>query len=403
MSVKARLDRLRSESTHQSPAAHLLAERIGRLRVAQRSNSVGAGMEATGRHGLLPGVAIAAGVRLVERRIAFGTQHGRYRLARIESSAQQGLPETADLDQQRLLFLDTETTGLNGGSGTLAFLVGMARLQRGELIMRQYLLNRFDGESAMLTALAAEVRQDDTLVTYNGKSFDLPLLATRFRMIGAVDPLPSLAHLDLLHPVRRLFAQHWVDCRLARAEQQLLGFFRHQDLPGAQVPAAWTDWIRDGDAGRLTQVCRHNGWDLLSLALLLPRLAEIHRHPAAHGADPLAAARGYRKAGRDTSALTLLIEQRASLGVRGLTELAALLKRRGEVHTACAIWHDLCLRGDQTAHEQLAKHYEHTVGDYQRALAYAEALQEGDRKAHRCARLQRKLAHSEQQSQIAYG
>ena len=190
---------------------------------------------------------------------------------------------------------------------------------------------------------------------------------------------------------------------MAWDEQQLLGFNRHNDLPGAQAPSAWFDWIRDGDAGRLAQVCRHNGWDLLSLALLLPRLAEIYRHPAAHGADPLAAARGYRKAGRDASALTLLIEQRASLGVRGLTELAVLLRRRGELQTACAIWHDLCLRGDQTAREQLAKHYEHTVGDYQRALAYAEALQEGDRKAHRCARLRRKLARSERQSQIAYG
>jgi len=402
MSVKARLANLRRGLPETVPVATGLATRIDRLRVSRQTDRRKSGSDEGKLCQALQGAEIADGVLLVERRIAAGTAHGNGRVGR-SLLRPKDLPDTAGVDPENMLFLDTETTGLSGGSGSLAFMVGLARLEEDDFIVRQYLLTRFAGEQAMLQAVAAWVRADDLLVTFNGKTFDLPLLSTRYRMAGVTDPLLSLPHLDLLYPVRRAFSRKWDDCRLARVERQLLEFQRRNDLPGAEAPAAWFDWIRQGDGGRLPQVCRHNQWDLLSLALLLPKLVDVYRNPGRHGADPLGIARAYRKVGQDACALMRLLDQKTELGDEGLAELAGLLHRSGQQPGARAIWQALSARGNQTAREQLAKHFEHEIKDYRRALAYAAALYDDGGKQRRCSRLRRKLARLDRQSLIEFG
>ena len=402
MRVKTRLAALRQELPTASLETSGLADRIDRLRVARQPGGRKSDGDENSLRQTLQGVQIADGVILVERRIVNGVGHGSRNLGQI-GAVVDIFPDAVGLVPERLLFLDTETTGLCGGSGTLAFMVGMARLEQGDLIVQQYLLTRFAGEQAMLSALGASLREGDVLVTYNGKSFDLPLLSTRCRMAGVNDLLGSIPHIDLLYPVRRAFSRRWDDCRLARVERQLLGFHRRNDLPGAEAPAAWFDWIRQGDGGRLPQVFRHNQWDLLSLALLLPRLSEVYLNPGIHGADPLAVARAHRKAGREAFALALLLRQKPELERAGLAELAGLLKRSGQQRAARSIWKALSARGDQAARERLAKHFEHDLQDYAGALACADALYDGAEKQRRCSRLRRKLGEVDRQSRLEYG
>jgi hypothetical protein len=205
----------------------------------------------------LPGREVAPGLRLIEERIAIPQ--------RSLAGAAGGRP---------LLFLDTETTGLAGGTGTLAFMIGAARWTGGALELRQWLLTRISGECHMLEALAGWLAPDDQLATYNGKCFDRPLLSTRFRLQRLPDSLARREHHDLLHAVRRGYRGRWENCRLLTAERELLGVVRHDDLPGAQAPAAWRTFLRGGNTTDLNRVATHNRQDLISLArladLLLP-------------------------------------------------------------------------------------------------------------------------------------
>ena len=402
MSVKRRLaalNRQLPESPFERPG---LALRIQRLRATPHRAARNPDGDEKRLRRALQGVEIADGVILIERRIASGSMHGSRSLGKVES-LNVLFPDAIKLLPERLLFLDTETTGLCGGSGTLAFLVGIARLEREDLIVRQYLLTRFGGEQAMLNAVATSVRASDVLVSYNGKSFDLPLLEARNIMADVKSPLGSISHLDLLFPVRRAFSRRWEDCRLARVERRLLGFHRHNDLPGAEAPAAWFDWIQQGDDARLPLVCRHNRSDLLSLALLLPLLPEVYRNPGLYGADVSSVARLHLKAGREELALQLLLREKSNLEQAGLALLAGLLKRSGQLRGARAIWKTLAAGGDQAARVRLAKHYEHDLSDYARALDCADGLCESDEKQRRCSRLRHKLGEIDRQSRFEYG
>jgi uncharacterized protein YprB with RNaseH-like and TPR domain len=208
-------------------------------------------------------------LRLTQR-LPLSRRHGRCSLSSLTRPLRHLIPGGQDW-----LCLDTETSGLAGGSGTLAFLVGLVRLQEGQLWLRQYLLTGYSPEPALWALLAEELRGGETLVSYNGKSFDLPLVATRCSLNRCPNPWQGMAHLDLLYLTRRLYAATWPDCRLATAEQRLLGLERSGDLPGAEVPRVWRDWLRHGRRQGLRAVLRHNQSDLLSLALLLPALDQI--------------------------------------------------------------------------------------------------------------------------------
>jgi len=175
----------------------------------------------------------------------------------------------------RLLHFDTETTGLAGGTGTRAFMIGAADWVEGRFRLRQLTITSMAAEVAMLRVFAGWLNEDTVLVSYNGKSYDAPLLSTRYRLARLQNPLQGLGHLDLLHPVRRRWKGEWNNCKLGTAERQLLGVVREDDLPGSEAPAAWLTYLRGGSAANLRRVAQHNAQDLKSLAGILLHLATM--------------------------------------------------------------------------------------------------------------------------------
>lgn len=404
MSLKNKLDNLLKQAgqapkasppPQDSPAAQTsVAERIQRARAqahVPRTPSTKMSDEALAQQ--LGGSCLAPGVLLLERRLSLQERHGAHVLAQLVAKP-RALPEAEPHALEQLVFMDTETTGLAGGSGTLVFLLGLARVQGDQLVCRQYLLTTFAGETAMLNAAADWLVDTRAMVTFNGKSFDAPLLTTRARLAGAADVFSNLHHIDLLHPTRRAFGFRWPDCRLATVEKELLRFVRTDDLPGSEAPATWFEWVHLGRAERLPDVAEHNYWDLVSLAALLPLLGEIQHDPDTWHADVLAFARAHIKQERFEKAIYLLEKCRASLDEKGLLELAWLYRRKDEWTTAKAIWEPLAEQGSTEAREWLAKYYEHVVKDIQQALAYAYALPDRDSHRHRRERLEARLARA---------
>ncbi|RDI98667.1 exonuclease [Dyella solisilvae] len=209
----------------------------------------------------LPGRTIAPGVQLSESVESWPPMPAAFdaSFARIAET----------IAPERLLLFDTETTGLAGGTGTRAFMIGVADWHEGRFRERQLLITTLGGEEAMLDCFASWLRPDSVLVSYNGKSYDAPLLKTRFRLHRRACPLDGLTHIDLLHPVRRRWRGVWENCRLATAERQLLRVVREDDLPGSEAPAAWLGFLRRGSTGPLHRVARHNSQDLRSLGGIL--------------------------------------------------------------------------------------------------------------------------------------
>lgn len=215
----------------------------------------------------LPGRELAPGLLLVERSYDLGAIPPQFN-ARFAGAGFDAI------DRDVLLHFDTETTGLSGGTGTRAFMIGAADWVDRKLRVRQLYLTAMAGEQAMLEIFAGWLRPETVLVSYNGRCYDSPLLATRYRLARMANPLVGLRHLDLLFPVRRRFRGVWENCRLATIERQWLGVIREDDLPGSEAPRAWRDYLRGGSALPLRRVIAHNDQDLRSLSALLLRLGE---------------------------------------------------------------------------------------------------------------------------------
>nr|WP_242464180.1 ribonuclease H-like domain-containing protein [Halorhodospira halophila] len=287
--MSKRIDRLRAQAGGRAVAAVSesatpgVRERLARIetrqrRAAWRPRSQRPDDQAVAEQ--VGGSVLAPGLIEVERVVGLDTAYGRQSLAPLRG-ALQGMPEGAELDPQRALWLDTETTGLAGGTGTVVFLLGVGCLAGSDLRVRHWLLTGFSGEPAMLERLSELLGGTDGLVTYNGKSFDIPLLQSRARLHGVDLGLQGRMHLDLLHPTRRVFRRHWPNCRLTTAERRLLGRERLDDLPGAEAPAAWLDFLQRGDPRQLPAVVRHNSDDILALAALWVALDRVYREGGA--------------------------------------------------------------------------------------------------------------------------
>ncbi len=180
--------------------------------------------------------------------------------------------------QGRMLFVDLETTGLAGGAGTYAFLIGCAWYQNGCLRVRQFFLSDFGAERLLLEAFAELAGQAGAVVTYNGKSFDLPLIDTRFVLHRMETPFAGIPHIDMLHPARRLWRQDDngdSGCSLAALEQSLCGYVREGDVPGFEIPSRYFRFVRSGDARGLAAVMEHNRLDLVSLAMLTAQASQL--------------------------------------------------------------------------------------------------------------------------------
>ncbi len=295
-------------------------------------------------------------------------------------------------DPQRPLFLlDTETTGLGTAAGTLVFLIGMAWWEGPTLRVVQLWLPDHPDEGAFLDALTGYIPRDAWLVTYNGRTFDWPLLTTRFRLMRR--PPPELAgHLDLLPISRALFRHRLPDARLASVEAGVAAVRRRGDLPSALIPDRYFAWLRRGEAEPLRDVLEHNHQDVVSMARLLAvlavRLADPAGHAAAHPGDLVGLARVYRRRGRTAEALMCLESALAlpdperSSWTGGTTfdrgqawlEQAALFGSQGRSDEAVDAWQQAIRCGGRTAvlgWIGLAKHREHRARDPQGALAAA--------------------------------
>jgi uncharacterized protein YprB with RNaseH-like and TPR domain len=211
----------------------------------------------------LPGKEIAPGLRLIEAQLPAEP---------LPATISGAFDRREDFDPRRILFFDTETTGLAGGTGTRAFMIGAAHWGDGALHVRHLLITTLAAETAMLELFASWLDADTLLASYNGKSYDAPLLRTRYRLARMLDPTAQLDHVDLLYPSRRRYRGLYENCRLATIERQVLKIVREDDLPGSEAPAAWLGYLRGGPAHNLRRVARHNHQDVVSLSRLMLHL-----------------------------------------------------------------------------------------------------------------------------------
>ncbi len=340
----------------------------------------------------LRGDVIANGLIQIDNIVPLSHRHGSVLLGELRQAplALLGLPENTSLEG--LLFFDTETTGLAGGTGTVAILIGLARVDGDGIHIRQYLLTAFGGEAVMLAVMRDWIDEAVHLVSFNGKSFDAPLLAARYRLAASRDPLVDKDHLDLLHATRRAFSGAWADCRLQTAEQRLFGLYRDDDMPGALIPQVWGEFLRGGPAEPLKGVAQHNLLDILSLAALMNVVATTYAQPGHEQANALGIARALRKSGAEALSLAHLTQSYRVLDERAQLELASLQRRHGEWAAAIAIWQALAQDGSLAATLCLAKYHEHVGRDYAEALRWTQALLAAEPQRHqqRYARLLRR-------------
>src|SRR5215469_775629 len=318
--------------------------------------------------------------------------------------------EIANAAPERWAFLDTETTGLAGGTGTYAFLIGVGSIDATGFRLRQFFMRDYSEEPSLLYRLAEHLSQFDVLITYNGKAYDQPLLETRFRMVRARHPFDRLPHLDLLFGARRLWKLRLESCRLMDLENQILGVERQGDLPGEMIPYCYFEFLRTKQAFRLVPIFHHNAIDILSLACLTAIVPFAFRRPEEaplrHGADMIGLGRWLKQAGRDEEALQVF-RRAVDLGLpdallfRTLWDIAAMEKRAGRSAAALGVITDLAASRNPyraKALEELAKHYERLEKNYTMAMemnAAALALGETPQLRKREERLRKKLEGSQ--------
>lgn len=337
-----------------------------------------------------------------------------------------GGTELTSVDFRQASFLDTETTGLSGGSGTLAFLVGVGYFEGEHFRLRQYFLRDPGDEPAMLEALAELLPRFTLLVSFNGRAFDVPILENRFILDRTPPPFSQLAHLDLLLPARRLWRRCLGSCSLNTLERSILGVVRDQeDVPSYLVPFLYREYLQTGDAHEMKRVLYHNAFDILSLVTLAARLCRIVSAPFSEqerlsGLEWYSLGHWYLTEGRLTEAsdafrLALECELPAQeLRAKARASLAQISKRLNRLAEAAAHWERLTeeappgTKEHLYAHIELAKYHEWERNDPYAALMWAqEALRSmeysGSLSGHRAVLedLQRRLRRLEQKAERA--
>jgi uncharacterized protein YprB with RNaseH-like and TPR domain len=331
-----------------------------------------------------------------------------------------------DLHLRKAAFFDTETTGLAGGTGTHAFLVGLGYFEGYDFVVRQYFLRDYPEEDAMLEAVAADLARFELLVSFNGKSFDWPLMETRFRLNRRRAPLAGAPHLDLLHPARRIWKERLQQCNLQNLEARILGVERVGDVPGEEIPALYFEYLRSGNANALMDVIIHNRLDIVSLVSLAGWMGHMVTDPLSPtpdgelicGDDLYSLGRLFEHRGDPGQAIACLeaaLERGLEVVSEGLVQraLSSVYKRIREHERAVSIWQEM-LSGpgglSLFPYVELAKYYEHvakdlgtaremaaqalTIAERRRTLAGAygpAAARDLEAVRHRLGRLERKL------------
>jgi len=321
----------------------------------------------------------------------------------------------SSLPISKFAFLDTETSGLSGGTGTYAFLVGVARFIDDKFVLKQFFMRDPAEEPAMLEGLAGFLAPCEALVTFNGKAFDAPLLTTRYSLHQIPVPYKGYSHLDLLPLARRLWRDRLESRALKYLEEHVLGLTRSSDeVPGYEIPWLYFDYLRTGDARPLAGVFYHNAMDVVAMAALLTHMNEMIQNPfegrVEHGLDFIALGRLFEDLGH--------LEDAARLFERGLESqlnesdfgvavrrLSILQKKRGDYEEAIRLWEKAAKEGHIYAHIEMAKYHEHKQRNVKAALKWTKSARRQveradlpaymkkhwlDEIAHRLARLERK-------------
>jgi len=316
--------------------------------------------------------------------------------------------ESGSLPSEKLLFFDMETTGL-GGSGTVPFLIGFGSVTPDGFQVRQYFLPDYPDEAGMLEAIRGEIALDSIIVSYNGKAFDLPILIDRLILHRIERNLEFGAHIDLLHPVRRLYKRRLKDCSLSNIEREILGYFRHDDIPGYLVPSVYFNWLATENACDLKKVVRHNADDIVSLFFIIHHIAEVRHNPAAAGLeldDLLSLARILEKRGEHLELGNLLTGFGDIIRTNNRHDLLFLqslsYKRAGIFAKALLLWEEIS-KGHSPesfyAKIELAKFYEHRARDIRSALNLAyKARIECRGSYHLASELERRISRLEKKS-----
>ena len=394
--LRSRLQRLRVQKARRDSAPVAPSVPVSAL-TPRRAPAPGEGLP--GEEMLTPQGAF----QLVANAYPLSRVHGLWPLAawleRDSATAARLIsPAAGQVDLRSLAFIDIETTGLAGGTGTLAFLIGAGAYQGDQFMLRQYFLRDPAEEDAMLNQLVEDLAPATGWVTFNGRAFDLPILETRLTLNQQRDALGQRPNLDLLPLARRLYRGRLPSCALGDLEKHVIGLQRDQeDVPGALIPQMYLDYLRTRDPGDMRRVIYHNAMDILSMATLGAHLLAAFATPLeagpARALAPLPAAEAgaqqpevvlrlgnwHADNGRDEAAETayrLALSAKLSLDDRrqGLTRLAALLKRQDRRQEAAALWEQLASFSteDPEPFFELAKYYEWHASDLTQAMAWTK-------------------------------
>jgi uncharacterized protein YprB with RNaseH-like and TPR domain len=287
------------------------------------------------------------------------------------------------------LFLDTETTGLAGGTGTFPFLIGLGWFEDGGFITHQLFARDFSEEPAMLTALCELAARRKFLVTFNGKSYDVNLLATRFVLNRCPDILSGMLQCDLLHPSRRIFSHRLENSRLGTLETSLLGVRRSDDVPSHEIPQRYFDWLKRRDGRLMEDVFRHNRLDIVSMAALLKHITDLAENgldeASSHPADMLSVARLYADRGELAAARRIFKPlcrfDHPEIVRSARMSLSLIHKKANRWDDAVSLWKEMAAADpcDVFAAEELAKWYEHRVRNIGLAIAIVQHILNGNK------------------------
>ena len=330
----------------------------------------------------------------------------------------QGGQTVSELGQ--VVFLDTETTGLSGGTGTYAFLVGIGSWDGSAFIVEQFFMRDFHEEPALLQALEERLKSARVLITFNGKSFDIPLLKSRFTLTRRTWPLDSVFHVDLLFPARRIWKLRLGDCRLGNLEKEILGDERPEDVAGNLIPQIYFNYTRSGNPAGIRKILKHNFRDIVTLARLTLKVSEIlyGKEKTALFPEELFSVGSYfnqlgeREAAMDWNQAALSFPLQRDLRLAAMKTLATSYRSRRLFSQAVELWNSLIEESasfHEEAYESLSVHYEHREKNLAKALELTEqAIPQVGRETSRVRwmcrrdRLLRKIQKEQRMTQFAF-
>jgi len=288
-----------------------------------------------------------------------------------------------ELDFRKALFLDTETTGLSGGTGTFAFMVGLGFFQEDRFSVHQFFMRDYSEEMASLSLLKNVIDSFQFLVTFNGRQYDIPLLETRFILSRMNTKIREMPNFDLLYPSRKIWKGAYENCRLVTLESRLLGIERRDDIPSEWIPYLYFDYIQTRNASKIYPVFYHNRMDILSMVALAARIHLVYHDPQAarpgKGVEHFALGRLFWEHGQREKAIPCfeiaLKRCNDDLSWDVMKWLSMAFKKTGQGEKARSLWEEMLswpYKKEIFPYMELAKYHEHRLKDWDRAMAYVD-------------------------------